>query len=226
MRSLRCVGIRNNSSRRFVTASLCVALFALCVPMFGQSDAVMVTVSRNVDLSPDEVYFALAVATEPTISLDEVLKASQVLGLTAKNLTSVTLQQYGPSAGQTRLAYAFDLSVPYTSFKDINDKLATARRTMAAETPPMDLQVYGIAVSPSDATREEARQGLLAPLFDDARRRADQLAKAAGVTLGAIVGVSDAWANTPGAPFYAPYGPIGPTTLRNAYTVTVRYAVK
>lgn len=234
MRSPSCLRIREvptnlsrASKRSLVTASLSVVLLALCMPVFGQSDAIVVTVSRNVDLSPDAIYFSLAVVTDPDITVDQVLQASQTLGLTAQNLTSVNLQQYGPSAGQARLAYAFDLSVPYSKFKETNDKLATVRRTMAANTPAMDLQVYAIAVSPSDAARDQARQALLSPLFEDARVRADQLAKAAGMSLGSVVGVSEAWAaSTSGYPYYGPSGPIGPNTLKTAFSLTVRYALK
>lgn len=206
---------------------LSLALLALSVPVSGQNNAITVTVSRNVDLSPDAIFFALAIVTDPDITLDQVLEAAQGLGLTAQSLTSVNLQQYGPSPGQTRLAYAFTLSVAYSKFKDTNDKLATVRRTMAAATPPMDLQVYAISISPSDAGRDQARQGLLGPLFGDARTRADQLAKAAGVELSGVVGVTEAWASPTGYPYYGPNGgPIGPTTLKTAFSLTVSYGVK
>lgn len=200
---------------------------ALCGTMFAQTDAITVTVSQNVDLTPDAIYFALAIVTDPDTSLDEVLAAAQNLGLTAQSLFSVTMQQYGPSVSQTRLAYAFNLAVPYAKFKETNDKLATVRRTMAAATPAMDVQVYGISIAPNEAARDQARLTLLTPLFDDARKRADQLAKAAGVTLGPVLGVSEAWANTSNYAAYLPYGgPIGPTTLKTAFLLTVRYAVK
>ena len=58
------------------------------------------------------------------------------------------------------------------------------------------------------------------------RLPADQLAKAAGVTLGGIVGLAEAWANTGGGPYYGPAGPIGPSTLKTAFSLTVRYGVK
>lgn len=199
----------------------------LCSAVFAQTDAITVTVSRNVDLPPDAVFISMAVATESDVSLDQVLQATQGLGLTAANLSSVNLQQYGPSPAQTRLAYAFDLSVPFLKLKETNDKLAAARRTMAANTPPMELQVYAMTVTPGEDGREQARQRLLAPLFEDARVRADQLAKAAGVTLGSVVGVTEAWApNISGPPFYGPGGPIGPAALKTALTLTVRYALK
>jgi uncharacterized protein YggE len=154
-------------------------------------------------------------------------QVSQTLGLTAENLMSLNLQQYGPSPSQSRLAYAFDLSVPFPKLKETNDKLAAARRTMAAGTPSMELQVFGMSVSSGDAPRDQARQRLLAPLFEDARARADQLARAAGVTLGGIVGLSEAWAPmVGGVPYYGPGGPIGQTSLKTAFSLTVRYAVK
>jgi hypothetical protein len=203
------------------------ALVLLCASAFAESDAISVTVSRNVDLPPDSVYISMAIATESDTSLEQVLEASQALGLTATNLMSLNLQQYGPGPAQTRLAYAFDLTVPFSQFKQINERIASVRRTMAAATPPMELQVYAMAVSPGETAREQARQRLLPSLFEDARVRADQLAKGAGVTLGGVVGVSEGWMpGTGGYPYYGPAGPVGPTTLKTAYSMTVRYAVK
>jgi hypothetical protein len=83
-----------------------------------------------------------------------------------------------------------------------------------------------MAVAPGEPAREQERQRLLTPLFEDARARADQLAKAAGVTLGGVVGVTEAWAPSGGYPSYGPYGPVGPTTLKTAFSMTIRYAVK
>jgi hypothetical protein len=167
----------------------------------------------------------LAIVTETEVTLDQVLQASQALGLTSQNLTSVNVQQYGPSPSQTRIAYAFDLTVEFSKFKETNDKLASVRRTLAANTPAMELQVYGVAVTPGETARDQARQRLLAPLFEDAKRRANELATAAGVTLGGVVGVAEGWANVIGNPYYGPSGPIGPTTLKTAFSLTVRYAV-
>jgi uncharacterized protein YggE len=198
----------------------------LCAPAFAESDAIAVTVSRNVDLPPDAVYYSMAIAAEPDTTLEQVLQATQDLGLSAQNLMSLNLQQYGPSPSQTRLAYAFDLSVPFSRFRETNDKIAAVRRSMAAATPAMELQVFTMAVAPGETAREQARQRLLVPLFEDARLRAEQLAKAASVTLGGVVGVSEAWAPTGAYPGYGPYGPVGPSTLKTAFSMTVRYAVK
>ena len=203
-------------------------LFLLvCVPAYAESDAIAVTVTRNVDLPPDSIYMSMAIVTEQDVTLDQVLQASQALGLTAQNLVSFNLQQYGPSPSQNRLAYAFDLSVPFSKLKETSDKLASVRRTMAANSPAMELQLYSMAVASGASARDQARDGLLAPLFQEARTRADQLAKAAGVTLGNVVAVSEGWAPAgSGNPYYGPTGPIGPSTLKTALTLNVSYAVK
>ncbi len=206
-------------------ASLLVALSGLCAPLFAQSDGVTVTVSRNANLNADEVYFAVAVVTDPGASLDDVLKAAQGTDISAQGLMSINLQQYGPAPNQYRLAYAFGFTVAFSKYKDTNDKLSTARRTMATLDPPMDLQIYGIGISPSETSRVQARQQLLAPLLSDARARANEVAQAAGVTLGNVVSVTEAWAVSTSA-YYGMYGPIGPSTLNTPFSLTVRFAVK
>src|SRR4051812_38816250 len=81
-------------------------------------------------------------------------------------------------------------------------------------------------IAPGDKARDEARAKLLSTLFDDARSRAEQLAKAAGVSLGGIVGVNEYWGpSTPGVGFVSA-GPFGPSTLKTAFSLSVRYAVK
>jgi hypothetical protein len=58
--------------RRPPALTLCIGLVALCGSVFAQSDAITVTVTLNVDLPPDAIYFALAIVTDPDTSLDEV----------------------------------------------------------------------------------------------------------------------------------------------------------
>jgi uncharacterized protein YggE len=208
-------------------ASVGIALLAFCTPVFAESDAIAVTVSRNVDLSPDTLYISLSIATDPDVSLDQVLQAAEGLGLSARNLLGVNFQQFGPSPTQVRLGYNFDLSVAFGRSKETTDKLSALRRTLAAATPAMELQIFGMSVSAEDTSRQQARQRLLAPLFEEARARADELSKAAGVSLGSVVGVSEAWAPSgAGGPAFGPFGPFGPSTLKTAFSLSVRYAVK
>ena len=74
-------------------------LLTLCGPAFAQTDAITVTASRTIDLSPDQIVFTLAVITEPTVTLNQVLEATQSIGLDASKLSTINVQQsYGPGS--------------------------------------------------------------------------------------------------------------------------------
>jgi hypothetical protein len=205
--------------------SVALALLLLCAPVFGQTDAIAVTVSQTVALSPDEITFTLGVLTDLDVSLDQVLQAVQPLGLAASDLLSLNTQQYGPNPSQTQRVYVFGFTTAYSKFTEANGKISALRRTLSTNTPAMDLQLYSLSIAPSSASREQARQAALSQLFADAKQRASSLAAAAGVSLGAIVGVSDG-ESSPTVPLYGPYGPVAPGPLRTTFSISVRYAVK
>jgi uncharacterized protein YggE len=207
-------------------AALWMAMLALCSPALAQSDAISTTVMRTVDLAPDRITFSLAIMTDTDVSLEQVLQAAQSLGLVTADLRGISSQQFGPGPNQTRLAYSFEFTAEFSKFKEINDKLAVLRRTLAANASAMEVQIFGITVSPSDGALDQARQGLLAQLFADSRQRAEQLAKAGGVSVGSIVGVSDGFSSAVSGAYYGPYGPSGPVSLRTTFSLTVRYSVK
>ena len=203
-------------------------LLTLCMSLFAQTDAITVTAARTIDLSPDQITFSLAVVTDPTVSLDQVLEATQAIGLDASKLSTINLMpSYGPGSPRPTLNYVFTLTTAFSRFRETNDKIATMRNSLSDKTPSMDLQVYAVAISPSDASLDQARQALMPQLIADARRRGDLLAKAAGVNLGAVVGVSEVF----GSPdlsgvYYGPYGPSGPSALHTIYSLSVRFGVK
>jgi len=207
-------------------AFLSLVMFALCAPALAQSDAISANVSRTVDLNPDRIIFSMAIMTDPDVSLDQVLQAAQSLGLVTGDLRAINSQQFGPSPNQTRLAYAFEFTAEFSKFKDVNDKLSALRRTLATNTSAMDLQIYAINVAPSEAALDQARLTVLPQLFADAKQRAEQLAKAGGVSVGNIVGMSDVYGAAASSPYYGPYGPIGPGALRTSFSLSVRYVVK
>ena len=202
-----------------------LALVALCAPMFAQTDAIVVAATRSVTLPPDEVSFTLAILTDSNVSLTQVLQASQSFGLATTDLLSINSQQFGPNPNQTQLAYVFFYVVAFSKFGETNEKIAALRRSLGANSPPMDLQVYSIVASPSVAARQQAGQDLLTQLFADAKQRAGQLAAVAGVNLGGVLGVTDL-GETQGSVIYGPYGPSGPGGVRTTFSLSVRYAVK
>lgn len=202
-----------------------LTILTLCAPVFAQTDAIVVTATRSVTLSPDSVSFTLAILTDSNVTLDQVLQASQSLGLAASDLLSINSQQFGPSPTQLQLAYVFFYVGAFSKFGETNDKIAALRRSLGANSPPMDLQIYSIVASPSLAARQQAGQDLLSQLFADAKQRAGQLAAVAGVNLGGVLGVTDL-GETPTSAIYGPYGPYGPGGVRTTFSLSVRYAVK
>jgi uncharacterized protein DUF541 len=204
-------------------------LFALCASAFAQTDGITVTVSRTIDLNPDQITLSLAVLTDPAVTLDQVLQATQALGLDASTFSTINfLPSYGPPPPRSNLSYVFNLTIAFSKLSETNDKLVAVRRSLADASPAMDVQLNSLVVSPTDAALDRARQGALPQLLADAKQRGDQLARAASVNLGGVLGLSESLgpATNLSGPYYGPYGPSGPSSLHTTYSLTVRYAVK
>lgn len=200
--------------------SMTLVLLSL-TPLFGQADAIAVVAGRTVDLAPGEVTFMFGVIASSDISLDQVLEATKSLELTSRHLMGVSSQQFGPGPDQVRLVYQFSLTTEFSRFRETNDKLAALRRSLVVSTPAMELQTLSIAISPTEASREQARQRLVPQLIADARQRGEELAQAAGLSLGRILGLSEASTAPIGY-----IGPYGPSSLRTTFSLSVRFAVQ
>ena len=102
-------------------------------------------------------------------------------------------------------------------------------RSLLASNSTMELQTNTVGIQASGASRDRARQQATADLIADARTRADALAKAAGVTLGAIVGIGEPGLAVTGpntVPIYGPYGPVGQSGVKTTFSIPVRFAIK
>ena len=69
-----------------------LALLALIFPMLAQTDSIAVSAIRTVDLNPDQITFNLAFGVDSDVSLDQVLQATQSLGLLARDLVGISSQ--------------------------------------------------------------------------------------------------------------------------------------
>jgi uncharacterized protein YggE len=154
-------------------------------------DGISASASRTVTLAPDEASISVLVSTGLGVTRQQVADALQTAGFSGAVLVAVAASQpdYGyPQQEATQVAYQFAITLPTADLKDINQKLEAFR----AGKPESILAVrYQSILRSSDAAVEDARQRLIAPLLADARKRAQSLAAAAGLSLGAIVGVSD-----------------------------------
>jgi len=171
----------------------------------------------------EEVIFALSLQADQSTTVEEAVRVLKDAGVTQKDLITILMQPgMSPYGGQqSRTVFQFSLTVPYAKYKETMDKLQTVRRTLAIDWPTMDLQVMMAQIGVSDASREQARLKTLPDLAADARRKAEELAKAFGIGVGPILGLSEAAQASYNGGVYPSYGP-----LRTAFTLSVRFAVK
>ncbi|HTM48498.1 MAG TPA: SIMPL domain-containing protein [Bryobacteraceae bacterium] len=207
-------------------SAVCFLLFSAL--LHGQTDALSVTASKTVDLTPDEMTFSVVVLADQDTTLEQVLQVVKAAGITANNLGGVGSSQFGPSPNQSRLVYQFTLTTPLGKFKDTVDGFTSVRRSLLANSSNMELQTNVVAITPAEASREQARLQATPDLIADARKKADVLAKAAGLTLGPIVGISDVAPalNNQFGPVYGPYGPVGQSGLKTTFIMSVRFGIR
>jgi len=157
-----------------------------------------VTGSAKVQLTPDIVYISIGVHTENENAskalnsnnnqATKVIEAVKAQGVDPKDIQTTNFsiypsQQYGPNGEMLGLKYVVDNTV-YVTLRDISKigDLLGAATEAGANT------ISGILFDVADksAAQSEARKNAVA----DARTTAEELAQAAGVTLGPIQSIN------------------------------------
>src|SRR2546428_4502759 len=172
-----------NTMRKLMLAAVLLAGSALAQPALDPN-SVVVTAARSLVLVPTDVTFTLNVSADLGVTLDQVLAAVD-LGLTAQDLAGINSYPggpYPPVPSISRINYVFRLSVPFSKMKDTVDKLEKLRKTLDTT---MDLTYTTSTVGPSPAAVQEAHDKALPDLIADAKKRAQALADAALLKLGA-----------------------------------------
>lgn len=189
-------------------------------------DRIEVSVSRTVTLKIEEAGLVVAIAAPTSATLESVVKAAESVGIKETDLQAVN-PYFGPplpSGGPTgnRVMYNFVLRVPSAQLSATLQKLDQLRRTLLAGESGMELVGQNVTgFGASERAREAARTQLLSDALGEARARAETLAKAAGLQLGAIVGVNEAF----GGVITGSIGIGIPPTNTAAVYVLVRFAV-
>ena len=155
---------------------------ALPVLAFAQLDdnTLTVTASRQLPaLQPDQVVIAVAVESDPTATLDDVLAVLNGSGITAANLSIAT------SVGGTSSDWVFRLTVPLAK---LNASLAALQKVVNASSLAAAYAVESLQVSPA---LQASQQCPYPALVSDAQSQAQRLAAALGGSVGPIVALSD-----------------------------------
>ena len=177
-----------------------VTLFLLSAfTAFAQlTDGVATSVTRTVTLTADEADFSIVAGAGLGTTQQQVAQIFLDAGVPSLSNSGTALSQNydystNPPTTQTLVLYQFTFSVPAAGLQDAA-KIMEALRT----SPPALLKSfqYSAALNASQATVDAMRQTLLPQLFADAQRKAQTLATAAGVKLGAVKGVSESFYST------------------------------
>ena len=162
--------------------------------MFAQlTDGVATSVTRTVTLTADQADFSLVTGSTLGTTQQDVIQALQEGGVSNLTPTGTSLVQtydYSsqPPQTSTLVIYQFTFSVPA-------GQLSSTAKTLEAlrVKPPAIFQIfqYAASLSASPSTVEAMHQTLLPQLLAEAQKKAQAMASAAGLKLGAIKGLSE-----------------------------------
>jgi len=163
------------------------------------ADGIATSVTRTVTLTADEADFSVVAGAGLDTSQDQIIQTLSDAGISGLTLAGTSLGQSfdystNPPIALTQVLYQFNFSVPAANLKDAAKKMEALR----TNPPPLlkSLQ-YTAFMNASQSTVDAMRQTLLPQIFADAQKKAQSLAAAAGLKLGAIKGVTEALRSHP-----------------------------
>jgi len=160
---------------------------------FGQleSDTLTVSVSQSVNLQPDQAVFGIPVITAASTTLDEAVANLNGTGITAANLSSISLLR------EHTLNWLFTLAVPLS-------KMASTAAQLTARKIPFYVQ--SSLVSPA---LQQAQQCPITNLMADAKAQAKRVADAAELVVGDVLALSGGSPLISGLPIPVPTAVVG-----------------
>ena len=155
------------------------------------ADGVNVSVSRSVNITPDQAEFVAVVAVGLDTSQQQVAQAFRDLGVpnpvVVNAAAGVPSYAYPPQT-DTQFFYQISFTTTPDAVKDFAKKLDAFRAALPGGFASVQ---YAASFTASAAAVESARKTALPQLIADARAKAQSLAEVTGVKLGSVLGVSD-----------------------------------
>jgi hypothetical protein len=208
---------------------------ALMLPFslaFGQldSNSVTVTASRNT-ASPqaDQAVFGVQVNSGLDTSLDDVLAALQGTGITIANFVGLNTAAFAivnpggvPMPAQV-LSWTFRFAVPFAKMKDTITMLNTLQQSLPKKNAGLSLS---FSVQGTQSSGQPTQACSVPDLLSDARTQAQQLASAAGLSVGTILAMtSPIGATGLGYSQILTLGSVTAAPLPAVCTLTVKFAL-
>jgi len=170
---------------------MCLFILLACAAAAQGTDGVTLTVTRPANIAPDQAEFYVVITAALDTTQQQVAQALNDIGVPNPVVTTVAIASntYSYPPSDTSQLY-FQVAFPTTpaAMKDIAKKLDALR-----SAPPAGFNTvqYGAALTVSQAALDAAHQTALPLLIAEARTKAQALASAAGLKLGAITGISE-----------------------------------
>ena len=170
-------------------------LFGHASLAYGQLDtnSMTVTASRTLSFPADQLAYRVSACGPLTSTLDEAVAQVRGLGLTAADFLTVGTSSFGFGSSlifgstQIGLCWAFNLVSPLARSKATLDALGAAVSAATKNDAGWNLSYYLTGAQSSAVSQASCP---LTDLMADARVRAQKLASAAGLGLGAVLSVS------------------------------------
>jgi uncharacterized protein YggE len=175
-----------------------VALLLTPALLFGQlsTNTVSATASASSTQQPDQAVFSVTVSSGIDKNLSDILGALAGSGITGANLQYVNsspigLSQFPQPQQQPPVTWNFQQTMPLAKVKNTMASLAALQKTIAQANNGLTLSftVQGTQVSGQSQTCD------LGSLVNDARTQAQKIAGPAGLSAGAIVGITSSISN-------------------------------
>ncbi len=157
-----------------------------------QTNAILITASRTLNVAPDQAIFDIQVSSGYGASLSDIVNILSPAGVTASDFASLTplfLYAVGPNSTGTNytLSWGFTLTVPLSQAPGTLNQL-TSLATKTNTTNPLSVSFSLIGTSTSQAAQAACP---INDLVADATAQAQTLADAANLRLGPILAVSN-----------------------------------
>jgi len=210
--------------------ALSVFFFASSSLLFGQLDSntVTVTASASTNVQPDQVVFGVYVSSGLSTSLDDVLAALKTSGITAANFSGVATNSTLVGTGslpQPSLQWAFGLPVPFAQMKATVTMLTALEQSIGQANSGLTLS-FQVSGTEASAALLASQSCSLVQLIANATTQAQQLANAAGLSIGPILAMSSG-TSTPVAGQVIQSGAFISANLVTSHTcsVTVKFSM-
>jgi hypothetical protein len=170
---------------------LVLIVLLACAACAQGVNGIVVSVSRAANLTPDEADFTVVAAAPLDTTQAQVTQTLQDLGAQNPVATAVAAGQNSytyPPPADSQILYQLAFSAPPSALKDLAKKLDAVRNNLP---PTLTSLQFSAALSASQAAVDAAHSNILAQLLSDAAAKAQNVAAAAGLKLGAIQGVAE-----------------------------------